>query len=288
MASNHFNSLYAEGISMCWKPLVVLATASCIGMSGPAATRGQENLQRPGNSELPLPASLIALDSDEGQRLLWESTAKEDYIPLSNHFTTQENLAYCGVATGTMLLNSLAIPRPRSEAHGSYRLFTQENFFTPGVCRVVPRDNVGRSGMSLRQFADSLRTFPVDVAMTYASEGSLAEFRSSAVRTLRDRQSYLAVNYLRTALSQKSGGHISPVAAYHEGEDRFLILDVARYKYPPVWVKAADPLGRHGRYRPGLAPEPRLCDRSGRFGPPEDSNPGKGTVPIARRHAMSR
>jgi hypothetical protein len=219
--------------------LAVLASALCLSMGRPAVTRNQENLQQPANSDLLLPASLIALDSDEGQRLLWESTAKEDFIPLSIYFTTQKNLAYCSVATGTMILNSLSIPRPRSEAYGSYRLFDQDNFFTPGVCQVTPRDGVERSGMSLKQFADSLRTFQLDVAMTYASEGSLARFRSSAIQTLRERKSFLAVNYLRSSLSQKSGGHISPVGAYHAGEDRFLILDVARFKYPPVWVKAA-------------------------------------------------
>jgi hypothetical protein len=36
------------------------------------------------------------------------------------------------------------------------------------------------------------------------------------------------------------GGHISPLAAYDDKTDRFLIMDVARYKYPPVWVKASD------------------------------------------------
>ncbi|MGB6297273.1 MAG: phytochelatin synthase family protein, partial [Rivularia sp. (in: cyanobacteria)] len=35
-------------------------------------------------------------------------------------------------------------------------------------------------------------------------------------------------------------GHISPLAAYNKETDRFLILDVSRYKYPPVWVKAED------------------------------------------------
>ncbi|MDJ1182141.1 phytochelatin synthase family protein [Roseofilum sp. BLCC_M143] len=48
------------------------------------------------------------------------------------------------------------------------------------------------------------------------------------------------VNYLRKSIDQERGGHISPVAAYHEESDRFLILDVARYKYPPVWVTAED------------------------------------------------
>ena len=41
-------------------------------------------------------------------------------------------------------------------------------------------------------------------------------------------------------IGQEIGGHISPLAAYDDESDRFLILDVARYKYPPVWVKASD------------------------------------------------
>jgi hypothetical protein len=47
------------------------------------------------------------------------------------------------------------------------------------------------------------------------------------------------VNYLRKAIGQEAGGHISPLGAYDEDTDRFLILDVTRYKYPPVWVEAA-------------------------------------------------
>jgi hypothetical protein len=51
------------------------------------------------------------------------------------------------------------------------------------------------------------------------------------------------VNYLRKTLGEETGGHISPLAAYDAKADRFLILDVARYKYPPVWVKTADMFG---------------------------------------------
>lgn len=214
---------------------------ACVGYGGMGWAVGpgrQESPGRLGHSGLPLPPSLTALDSDDGRRQLWESTAKEGYIPLSTYFTTQENQAYCSVATGTMVLNSLLIPRPRSEGHGAYRFFTQDNFFTPSVCRVVGREKVARSGMTLQQMAETLRTFPVDVAITYAAEGSLAKFRAAAIQTLRDRNAFLVANYLRRAISQESGGHISPIAAYHEGTDQLLILDVARYKYPPVWVKA--------------------------------------------------
>lgn len=47
---------------------------------------------------------------------------------------------------------------------------------------------------------------------------------------------YIIVNYQRSVLGQSKSGHISPLAAYHEQSDRFLIEDVASYKYPPVWV----------------------------------------------------
>ena len=49
----------------------------------------------------------------------------------------------------------------------------------------------------------------------------------------------MLVNYLRRAIGQERGGHISPLALDAD-TDRFLILDVSRYKYPPVWVGAAE------------------------------------------------
>jgi hypothetical protein len=44
------------------------------------------------------------------------------------------------------------------------------------------------------------------------------------------------VNYDRRKLGQSGGGHIAPLAAYHVASDRVLILEVARYRYPSVWV----------------------------------------------------
>ena len=214
-------------------PCCILLAASEMLAAGEQGTP-----QPPPNSNLAIHPSLISLDSDDGRRLLWESRAREDFIPLSSYFTTQKSLAYCGVASGTMVLNGLPVDRPASEHHHPYRLFTQENFFSDATDRAVDRSSVARSGMTLRELGDVMGTFPVKVEVTHAAESSVASFREEAVRTLRDRDSYLIVNYLRKAIHQETGGHFSPVAAYHQGEDRFLILDVARYKYPPVWVKA--------------------------------------------------
>lgn len=39
-----------------------------------------------------------------------------------------------------------------------------------------------------------------------------------------------------TFLLQTGDGHFSPIGGYHAGKDMALILDVARFKYPPHWV----------------------------------------------------
>jgi hypothetical protein len=56
---------------------------------------------------------------------------------------------------------------------------------------------------------------------------------------LIDPYARVMINYDRKALGQVGGGHFSPLGAYHEKTDSFLIMDVAKYKYPPVWVGAA-------------------------------------------------
>jgi glutathione gamma-glutamylcysteinyltransferase len=37
-------------------------------------------------------------------------------------------------------------------------------------------------------------------------------------------------------MNQSGGGHFSPIGGYHVTRDLALILDVARFKYPPHWV----------------------------------------------------
>lgn len=37
-------------------------------------------------------------------------------------------------------------------------------------------------------------------------------------------------------MSQTGSGHFSPIGGYHAEKDMALILDVARFKYPPHWV----------------------------------------------------
>lgn len=187
---------------------------------------------------LPLPADLIALHSPAGAELLSIAEARHDFLPLTIHFVTQVNTAFCGPATIAMLLNALEVPRPPSEATDGRGLFDQDNIFTAAMEAVKPRAEVATSGMSLREFTRALEAHGLTVEMHHASRTGLAGFRRLARRALETEGRFVAVNYLRSAIDQETGGHISPLAAYDAETDRFLVLDVARYKYPPVWVRA--------------------------------------------------
>ena len=46
----------------------------------------------------------------------------------------------------------------------------------------------------------------------------------------------LLVSYSRKRLGQTGDGHFSPVGGYHAARDLVLLLDTARFKYPPHWV----------------------------------------------------
>jgi len=189
---------------------------------------------------LPVPKNLISFTSPEGQQLLLTSQARSDYWPLSTQFVTQKNGAYCGVASSVMILNALGIPAPRSPEYGTINTFTQENFFTPAATAVVSPEVVARQGMTLEQLGQLLATYPLKVTTSHTTDTTLMEFRQRARAALEREGDFVLVNYLRKSIGEETGGHISPLAAYHEPTDRFLVLDVSRYKYPPVWVKTEE------------------------------------------------
>lgn len=191
--------------------------------------------RRMGPGPLPLPEHLVALDAGPGQALLREAGACAGHAALAAHFETQRGPAGCGPATMAMLLNALAAgERPAPRRAG----FDQRRVFTPAVEAVRPRRQVSRMGMPLAIFAEALRAHGLDVALHYAAEMGVDDFRRIASAELATAGRFVAVNYLRPALGQEGAGHISPLAAYHAGSDRFLILDVARRRYPRVWVEA--------------------------------------------------
>ena len=211
---------------MRWTTLMVAAVMAA-GIAGARA------------ETLPMPAGVIAFDTPEGEALLIGAEARNDYFPLSIYFTTQVNPAYCGPATIAMVLNALDVPRPPSDMTLGLGLFDQENIFTPATEAVKPASAIMRAGMTLDDFGGVLAAHNLHVDIHRAADSSLDEFRRTAIATLADSDHFILVNYLRKAIGQQEGGHISPLGAYDADTDRFLILDVSRYKYPPAWVTAS-------------------------------------------------
>ena len=189
---------------------------------------------------LPLPAALAGFASHDGETYFAESDAREAYFPLASNFLTQATPAFCGVASIVMVLNALAVPAPPAPEYGAFSTFTQDNVFTPATEAILPRETLAKQGMTLDQLGAILSTKPLKAEVRHASDSSIDEFRATASAALGQRGHFVIVNYLRKAIGQQVGGHISPLGAYDAKTDRFLVLDVARYKYPPFWVKTGD------------------------------------------------
>jgi len=213
------------------KWLRILLTAIGIGLLGEHAALAQT---------LPLPDTLVDLRSEQGEELLKNSDDLEPFAPLISNFVTQKNQAFCGVASIVMVLNALQLPAPAVPEYDPYKTFTQDNFLSDKTEPILPATVLAEQGMTLDQVGALLATQPVKVEVFHAADTNVDTFRRSVREQLSKDGRFVIVNYLRKAIGQEKGGHISPLGAYDVETDRFLILDVSRYKYPPVWVTATD------------------------------------------------
>ena len=193
-----------------------------------------------GADTLPLPPNLIGCDSEAGAQLLIDSEARAAYWPLSMQFVTQKDQAFCGVASLVMVLNALHAPAPATPGIESFNSFTQDNVLDERTEKILPLSVLLQHGMTLDQFAALAGAHGLAAEAVHADQVSLEQFRGAAAAALGTRERHVVVNYLRRTIGQERGGHLSPLAAYDARSDRFLVLDVSRYKYPPVWVQAAE------------------------------------------------
>src|SRR5262245_9600837 len=149
---------------------------------------------------LSLPDNLVDLRSQQGEQLLHESDANEAFVPLSVNFVTQENQAFCGVASIVMVLNAMQLPAPAVPEYDPYPTFTQDNFLNEKTEAILPREVLAQQGMTLDQLGALLATQPVKVEVHHATDSSLEEFRKTAREYLGSEGRYVIVNYLRKAI----------------------------------------------------------------------------------------
>lgn len=181
--------------------------------------------------------NVIHFDEDVSAALFDGADVKRHFWTLCRHYVSEKFLTYCGVASSVMVLNSLDVPSPDNPQIYPYKEFNQENIFTDEVLHVRRPLEIEKNGSTLDQLADLLSVFPVKVDRHFADALDADECRAALVDAMRSSDKRVIVDFNRKTLGQKGAGHFSPLAAYHAGEDRFLVMDVARYKLPPFWVK---------------------------------------------------
>ncbi|WKX96270.1 hypothetical protein Q1695_012597 [Nippostrongylus brasiliensis] len=101
------------------------------------------------------------------------------------------------------------------------------------------KKSIFRTGINLAQFVCLATCNRLHAEVHYGndSEEFLTALRQDVVRSVRGETEVVVVSYDRSQLEQTGTGHFSPLAAYHAKSDRVLIMDVARFKYPPHWVE---------------------------------------------------
>ena len=180
--------------------------------------------------------AVVYWDSAAGHILRARIPADADYWQLSPTFAVQSTQTYCSVASAITVLNAMPIRKPVDPAYAPYAYFTQSNFFAPGVTKVISPQTVLAMGMTRDQMAETLALQGVKTKSIAGDSLSDDNLRTLLQKTLGDDGQFVLVNYLRASLGQVGGGHWSVLAAWDAQSDSVLILDVAKYKYTPVWV----------------------------------------------------
>lgn len=180
----------------------------------------------------------IEWDSEEGFQRLQKCAANKNLWKLLRFYESQIRGTYCGIASSVMVLNALGVKAPPSKYLGPKCLFTQEEFFTAEISQLISLSEVEKRGLDLEEIASILRSFPLNVVEYKAKDFEGQDLRQILISALKNPNQCVLALYQRKELNQIGGGHWSPVAAYEEKSDSFLILDVARFKYPPIWVEA--------------------------------------------------
>ena len=181
-----------------------------------------------------LPGNLISLESAEGQKLFAESFNSQNaknFFPLITNFASQSDVAMCGPASLAMVLNALRLD-PQRTWKAPWRWWSDEMF----ACCEGSLLEMKQSGVTL-QFFDRIAQSQPGIKVVTRGPDSLAAFKEALSAAASQPDTHVIVSFSREGLGQTGIGHFSPIAAVHPERGLALVLDVARFKYPPYWVR---------------------------------------------------
>ncbi|KAM1031965.1 glutathione gamma-glutamylcysteinyltransferase 1-like isoform X2 [Malus sylvestris] len=181
---------------------------------------------------LPSPPA-VEFASLQGKELFLEAIQRatmENFYRLISYFQTQSEPAYCGLASLSMVLNALAID-PGRKWKGPWRWFDESML---DCCE--PLETVKVKGISFGKLVCLAHCAGAKVEAFRTNHSTIDEFRKYVLRCSTSDDCHVISSYDRSVLKQTGTGHFSPIGGYHAERDMALILDVARFKYPPHWV----------------------------------------------------
>ena len=216
----------------------------------------------------PSPVNLVEWASGESAERLSRSSHRTDFFALSNHYISQDNSIFCGPVSSAIVLNALrlgkkdGLPKDRQSiaedemawlwqgADPFYGKYTPNNVLNErtktrlevlGKPILIDGEPKSDFGLQLRQLAQVLRSHGARVVTRVVDESAdAAAVRRELAANLATGDDFVLVNYARRSLGQTGGGHISPLGAYDERSDSFLIMDVNPNRAPWVWVGSDD------------------------------------------------
>lgn len=182
----------------------------------------------------PLPTDAVEFSSTAGRQLFAEALAAgglDGYFRLAEQFHTQAEPEFCGLGSLVVALNALGID-PGRLWKGPWRWFSEELL---DCC--VSLEQVRRRGLDLDEVACLARCNGATVDLFRPDHRDVAAWRASLADAARGDGVVIAA-YDRAVLDQTGSGHFSPIGGYYAARDMVLVLDVARFKYPPHWISA--------------------------------------------------
>lgn len=210
---------------MRFRPLLALtALALACAHGDPAAPWRKEG------------APLIPLESAEGQRLLDEVQGRAQGLEALRAAWVPQLPAHCGAASAVTVMNAL---------DPGLRL-TQDSLFTPETDHIITQETVYDIGFTNDELVAMIKARSGLEATNFragsaSGEHTVDEFIEALLAADADPGSavivQLAYNHLRTG--RNTGGHFSPVAAYHAEREMALFLEVASRR-PMLWIPVRD------------------------------------------------
>lgn len=283
-------------LNLALSPLVWASVQTSVHVSAQAST---QTLDR-ASVQPTVQASVwtLSFQSPESLNQLARTPYKTAFLALANHYKPQENRFYCGITTAVIVLNALRsnpgsdvvrpldhskfdakdpsvlppmIPiLPNSPTVPVFERYTETTFFNSRTDQIKTKEQVYGfentvPGVSLEQLHQMLLAHDVDSTFHKIDQTTDAlSVVHELKRALGTPGHFVIVNYFRAALGQGARrGHFSPLGAYDEVSDSFLILDVTPNVHGWSWAQSSDLVAAMAFQDPGDLPRGYLILKEG-------------------------